>query len=269
MCILGTPGKPYNNRMHNQAHHWSQAAARYEQEFVDPYRCADRNPVLRFLARFDGSRKTVADLGCGIGPLLPLLSHQFTRVLAVDFADEMLRRAREQSASLPNVEFHQRPLTDLSPLHGQADVAVAVNSLVMPTVGEIEAVLTQVRLLLRPGGIFLGIVPSIDAVHYHTMLLLDRARKLQMPEAKARQNAAHQAEHPLFDFAFGQFSYLGLEQHFWQPYEIAYRLKRAGFVRPRKKKLPLDWSQFACGAELKAEPSPWDWCFLCHAPREG
>ena len=86
--------------------------------------------------------------------------------------------------------------------------------------GEVEKVLRQVRAALRPGGRFLGIVPAIDAVHYHTMLLVDRAREFGMPEAKAWQNAASHGEHELYDFARGGFRYAGLEQHFWQPFEI-------------------------------------------------
>jgi SAM-dependent methyltransferase len=255
--------------MHDQAHHWSRAASRYEEEFVDPYQRARRNPVLNYLSRLDGQPLTVADLGCGIGPLLPLLSERFARVLAIDFAPDMLRRARERARGLGNVEFHQFGLTDLAPLANQAHVAVAINSLVMPDVGQIEATLGQVRRLLKPGGVFLGIVPAMDAVHYHTMLLLDRARRLGMPEEKARQNAAHQGEHALYDFAFSRFCYLGLEQHFWQPFEVAYRLHRAGFEAVRRRKIFLDWSQFAAGAEFAPGMPPWDWCFLCRAPREG
>jgi SAM-dependent methyltransferase len=255
--------------MHDQAHHWSQAASRYEQEFVDPYGRARRNPILEYLSRIDGKRLTVADLGCGIGPLLQLLSDRFAHVHAIDFAPEMLRRARQRVTDRGNVHFHQLRLTDLTPLANKADVAVAVNSLVMPTVGEIESALGQALLLLRPGGVFLGIVPAMDAVHYHTMLLLDRARALGMPEDKARQNAAHQGEHSLYDFTFGRFHYLGLEQHFWQPFEIAYRMRRAGFVKVRTKKIYLDWSQFAAGAEFAGRTPPWDWCFLCRVPREG
>lgn len=253
--------------MHDQAHYWSQSARRYEQEFVDPYARAARNPVLEVLSRFNGAGKTVADLGCGIGPLLPLLAQRFSRVHAVDFAAGMLERARERCVGLPNVTFHQRNLTDLG--LDPVDVAVAINSLVQPTVTEVEAVLAEIRRLVKPGGLFVGIVPSIDAVHYHTMLLLDRARKAGMPDAKARQNAGQHAEHDLFDFAFGGFTYLGLRQHFWQPWEVDYRLRRAGFVRVRTTRLYLDWSQFAAGSELRDERPPWDWCFRGRAPKEG
>src|ERR671924_268168 len=68
-------------------------------------------------------------------------------------------------------------LADPGELAGRVDVAVAVNSLVMPDVGTLEAALRAVHAALKPGGRFLGIVPAIDGVHYFTMLLLDRARQ--------------------------------------------------------------------------------------------
>jgi SAM-dependent methyltransferase len=131
----------------------------------------------------------------------------------------------------------------------------------MPQVEVIERVLAQIHALLRPGGVLLGIVPAMDAVHYQTTLLVDRARQTGMPESMARQNAAQHAEHELYDFAFSEFRYCGLEQHFWQPFEIPYRLGRAGFRKVRKSRLKLDWTQFACAGDLKQYPPPWDWFF--------
>lgn len=248
--------------MNSQPEAWSRAAAEYEKEFIDPYRDGERGPLLTALEAIpDRAARTVADLGCGIGPLLPTLAAHFGRVVGIDFAAGMLERARERCAGLKNVELHPGDLKDLSAWHGKVDVAVAVNSLVMPDVGDLEAVLAQVRACVRPGGSFLGVVPAMDAIHYHTMLLLDRARKAGMPGASARANAAAHGEHHLYDFAFGDFRYLGLEQHFWQPFEVAYRLKRAGFRHVRRAKLRLGWSQVACGKDLMRYPPPWDWFF--------
>jgi SAM-dependent methyltransferase len=254
--------------MSDQAHFWSQAAARYEQEFVDPYR--DRgNPLLTALAEVpDPATKTAADLGCGIGPLLPILAEKFAHVHAVDFASGMLARARERCARLNNIEFHQLGLTNLAPLAGRLDVAVAVNSIIQPDLAGVEKVLSSIFACLKPGGVFLGIVPAMDAVHYHTMLLVDRARRTGMPEDKARDNAATHGEHHLYGFAFGDFTYLGLRQHFWQPFEIGYRLRRAGFRSVRRAKAPLSWDQCACGADLRGHPPPWDWFFSCRRPEE-
>jgi hypothetical protein len=57
----------------SQSESWSKAADRYEEEFIDPDRPGGHNPlrpVLIDLAR--RGKTTVADLGCGTGPLLPL-----------------------------------------------------------------------------------------------------------------------------------------------------------------------------------------------------
>jgi SAM-dependent methyltransferase len=247
--------------MADQSHAWSRAAEGYEQEFIDPDLPGVRNPVRKTLTALADPTKVAADLGCGIGPLVPFLATHFQQVWAVDFAEGMLARARERCRGLANVHFIQRDLTDLGELQGRIDVAVAVNSLVMPKLDTLEAVLRAAHAALKPGGHFLGIVPAMDAVHYFTMLLLDRARQIGMPEDKARQNAAHNAEHALYDFAFGHFRYKGLDQHFWQPFEVRYRLRRAGFRRVRLAKVALAWEQFGCAKDLGGLPPPWDWFF--------
>lgn len=251
--------------MSEQAQHWSRAAEGYEESFIDPYLPQVRNPLRQAISALADKTKTAADLGCGIGPLLPFLAEQFGRVLAVDFAEGMLTRARKQCRGLANIDFHKRELTDLSAFAGQVDVAVAVNSLVLPDTAALDTALAAIHASLREGGHFLGIVPAMDAVHYFTMLLLDRARQIGMPMDKARQNAAHHAEHEYYDFAFGTFRYKGLEQHFWQPFEVRYRLRRAGFRRLRIAKVHLAWEQFGCARDLGDQPPPWDWFF--HAQR--
>lgn len=249
--------------MADQDHFWSKAAASYEKEFVNPYLDDVRSPLkvaLRKLA--ERGAKTVADLGCGIGPLLPFLSETFERVLAVDFAEGMLERARRRCAKSANITFLQRNLADLSPLANSLDVAVSINSIVMPNVADQEKVLTQIAAALKPNGRFVGILPAMDGVHYQTMLLLDRALDRGQPEAAARKNAALLNDHALYDFAFGQFRFQGLEQHFWQPFEIAYRFARAGLRLVRRKKVHLSWSQFGGQESLRKFPPPWDWFFV-------
>ena len=111
-------------------------------------------------------------------------------------------------------------------------------------------------------GCTLGILPAMDAVHYYTMLLIDRALKAGKPIDAARKSADHHCEHPYYDFAFGQFRFHGLDQHFWQPFEVRYRFARAAFTLKRLKKIHLSWKQFAGGKELQEYAPPWDWFFL-------
>ena len=248
--------------MKPQDESWSRAASFYEREFVDPFRGDVKNPLHAALRTFrKKGAKVVADLGCGLGPLLQFLAERFDTVFAVDFAAGMLERAREKCAGFTNVEFHERSLLDLKPLVGKLDVAVSVNSLVMPSVVDQETSLREIRRCLKPGGHLVGILPAIDGVHYQTMLLLDRALDRGMPMAAARKNAAANNDLELYDLAFGQFSFQGLEQHFWQPFEIDYRLSRCGFRLERRRKVHLSWKQFQGSETLKKYPPPWDWFF--------
>jgi len=248
--------------MKDQSESWSAAARIYGQEFVDPYLPEVRNPLqpaLQALVR-RGAR-TVADLGCGLGPLVPFLAEHFERVWAVDFAAAMLEQARSRCAA-PNVTYLQRSLLDLKPLHGRLDVAVAVNSLVLPRVTDLDAALAEIRRCLKPDGAVLGIVPAMDAVHYQTMLLIERGLAHGQPLEAACKNAAHHNEHAAYDFALGQYCFRGIEQHFWQPFEVRFRFAKAGFRLTQLKKVHLAWKQFAGWRELARYAPPWDWFFL-------
>jgi SAM-dependent methyltransferase len=247
-----------------QARHWSRHAEGYEQVFLDPYRPGVVNPMLARLEAVKApGRKALIDLGCGTGPLLERVVGRFGTVHALDFAPGMIRRARERLGDRADaVTFHARPMYELDDLAETFDVAVAVNSLVMPDTRDIDRTLKAIRGCLKPGGLFLGIVPSIDAVHYSTMLLMDRSLDEGKSPSAAEAEAARAAEHPLFEFAFGRFAYKGLEQKFWQPFEIEYRLRKAGFSEIALEKLLYPWDDdMAGGAAFADHPPSWDWTF--------
>ena len=151
--------------------------ARYAELFLDPYAPGVENPLWRALAEAPATAaSTVADLGCGTGELLPHLAERFGQVIALDFAPAMIERARSrlEPEVSSRVTFLTRPMHELDDLVGRLDVAVAVNSLVMPDVRLIDRSLRSIRESLTSDGLFLGILPSIDAISYHLSLLTDR-----------------------------------------------------------------------------------------------
>jgi len=184
------------SELHNQDRHWSRHAARYDEVFLDPYAPEVDNPLWAALAAVpDAGQRTVADLGCGTGPLLPRLVTRFDRVLALDFAPAMLARAKSRLGpeAAARVTFVQRPMHELADFAGQIDVALTVNSLVMPDVRLIDRTLRAIRASLKPGGQLLGIVPAIDAIAYQIMLLMDRALDRGLEPKEAERLAALQA----------------------------------------------------------------------------
>jgi SAM-dependent methyltransferase len=253
------------NELQNQVRSWSRHASRYDELFLDPYGPGVQNPLWEALAAVPGAaRKTVADLGCGTGPLLPYLAQRFERVIALDFAPRMLDLAADRLGpeTAPRVTFLERPMHQLDDLAGRLDVAIAVNSLVMPDVRVVDCTLKSIRAALRPGGLFLGIVPSIDAICYHLMLLTEHALDQGYLPREAQRLAALHAERRHYDFAFGQFRYRGLHQKFWRPFEIEYRLSKAGFASISLAKVLYPWDENLAGGDtLAGHPPSWDWFF--------
>lgn len=251
-----------------QDREWSRHAAHYDEVFLNPFRPGVANPILEALdAVPDPGSKAVADLGCGTGPLLPHLVGRFGRVVALDFAPGMIKRAKERlGPDARRVEFLTKPMWELDALAGELDVAVAINSIVMPDTREIDRTLRAVRDAMRPGGVFLGVVPSIDAIHYSTMLLADRELDAGQDPAEAERLASYYAEHHLFEFAFGRFEFQGLRQKFWQPFEVEHRLRKAGFGSVSLAKLLYPWDDdIAGGAAFADQPPSWDWTFTARA----
>ncbi len=252
-----------------QDRHWSRAAARYDDLFLDPFRPGVENPLLdAILAIEDPGSKTIADLGCGTGPLLKHLVGRFGKVFALDFAPAMITKAKkrlEAENQGQDVTFLVRKMHELDDLAGCFDVAVAVNSIVMPDVREIDRTLLAIRASLKPGGVFLGILPAMDAIHYHTMLLNDEALDRGLDVEEAERHAAFQGEHHFYEFAFGRFAFRGLRQKFWQPFEAEHRLAKAGFARVELTKVLYPWDETITGGPTFADyPRSWDWSFRAY-----
>ena len=249
----------------DQGRAWSRQATRYDDLFLDPFRPGVESPLLPALdALPDRETLTVADLGCGTGPLLPHLVGKFGRVIAVDFAPGMLAKAKKRlGKEAAKVEFLARPMFDLDDLAGRVDVAIAINSIVMPDVREIDRTLKAIRAAIKPGGVFFGVLPAMDAIHYHTMLLYDHAnstRGLEHAEAERhwrriprRAPVLRIRLRPLRDSS-------GLRQKFWQPFEARHRFAKAGFRDIELSQVLYPWDDSIAGfQDFTHLPRSWDW----------
>lgn len=269
---MGKP-KPQNPELDlphhadDQANAWSGSAADYANEFLDPFRDSIENPLLGFLQEIDdeaAKSMTVADLGCGTGPLLPHLVDRFGTVIALDFAEGMLDACRKRLGPKRSakVRYLNRAMHELDDLKVSVDVAAAVNSLVMPDPRVVDTTLRNIFEALKPGGRFVGVVPSVDAIHHHSLMLWDAYLDQGYSLEESERLVATHMEHSLYDFAFGKFEFGAIRQKFWQPDELAFKLRKAGFENVEMVKLEYPWDESLAGYKiLKNHPKTWDWTF--------
>lgn len=248
--------------MHDQAEAWGRVAQKYDDLFVDPYAEGGHNPVLRALAKCRGkSSLTIGDLGCGTGPLLPMLARSFKHVVAVDFSEGMLAEARKRCKGFRNISFHHLTFAELSKLPMKLDLAVTMNSLVSADVSILDQALLAMRKTLKQNGTLLGVLPSLEGLHYHVMLLIDLGLERGMTLADAQQFAARKAELHGYDLNTATFTFDKIKQHLWLCDEVNYRLKKAGFSKFQVLQASLPWDQFAEGKVFAKYPKSWDWAF--------
>ena len=92
----------------------------------------------------------IGDLGCGTGHLTRLLAPFARRVVAVDRSPAMLELARRRLRDEARAEVIQGDLAALPIVSGQLDLAIL--SLVLHYVVDVEAVLAEVHRVLGPAG---------------------------------------------------------------------------------------------------------------------
>ena len=239
---------------------WDAISQDYLASVVSPFDHGTSNPLFdELLSVESASDKTVGDLGCGVGPLLPFLSEHFRNIIAVDFSPGMLRRARS-GVHAPNVAFHRADLSDLSVFSGSLDVAVAVNSVLAPSSRQVDHILREIHATLKPGGLLFGVFPAMDSVLYHAMLVMERESAEHESDRTAVHHTRQVCERRKYDFIAGVFDDDGDRQKHYYEFELRRRLLRAGFGHLRLRKVRYPWDESVSGFEcFPGEPKLWDW----------
>lgn len=103
-----------------------------------------------------GTRRLVADAGCGTGGNLALLA-RFGWVVGVDLAEEALARARERGVPLLRAELGALPFADAC-----LDCVTSFDVLYHRWVRDDRAAVAEMARVLRPGGLCLVRVPALE-----------------------------------------------------------------------------------------------------------
>jgi SAM-dependent methyltransferase len=249
------------------ARDWDRVADDYFTAVVSPFRGGVPLPLRRALDAVPAARRgVVADLGCGIGTLLPTLADRFRRVLAVDFSPAMLARAR-RACPKRNVTAHRADLADLRRFRGKLDVAVTVNAVLTPDPERLDRIFGGIAASLRPGGLLVGVFPAMEPVLYQGFLIHERERRVRDPQ-RARISTSRILERAKYDFVHGTYTDDARSQKFFYAFELRHRLRRAGFGSIRVGRVSYPWGEAVGGYEsFPGEAPMWDWLVRAELPR--
>jgi len=134
---------------------WDAFAPQYVEKFTDEgdlHREVLLNPAL-FELLGDVRGRRVLDDGCGEGYLSRLLARRGAMVTAIDYAESMLRIARERTPADLGVEFRHANAERLGFLP-DAGFDVVVSNMVLIDLADYEAAIREAHRLLVPGGLY-------------------------------------------------------------------------------------------------------------------
>jgi hypothetical protein len=141
-----------------------------------------------------------------------------------------------------------------------------VNSVLTPDAERLDRVFGELAAVLRPGGVLLGIFPSMEAVLYSGFLIHERARR-RTSAARARAVTSLVLERTKYDFVHGTYREDARAQKFFYAFELGYRLRRAGFRRVRIARVFYPWDTVGGYERFPGEPPMWDWLMRARRPR--
>ncbi len=242
---------------------WDSLADHYHDEIISPYYAGVKNPLFSELKKIkDKKKKSVAEFGCGMLYLGSYLSEEFKTVHASDFSSEMVRKAKKSSSGFPNISIKKEDITKL-PHSSAFDVVLSINSLLMPSFEQVKLGLQNLYKSLKKGGSCFLIVPSMESVLYHNMLMLDK--ELHAKEEKNAVRAAkRKTDHDRYDYFLGHYKDASERQKFFYEHEIRFFLKQCGFTDIKIKKVIYPWGEASGDYQDFPDEDPlWDWFVSC------
>jgi len=237
--------------------YWEAVADAFDAEIFDV--CgSDRNGVVAAnIRRLASRRRTVMDLGCGVGRTLPLLSRLFGRVLAVDISGRCLDIARRRG--LPNVEYIRADLARPGCRLPQCDSVVCINAILMTGVAECRNAFDALRRAVTTGGGLVLTVPSLESVLFTRTKIIAAAARRKQPYREKLDDYCRLGRTP------GYFESAvvidGVPTKHYLKEELVSLLTDRRFAISGIEKIEYGWdSEITNRPWPDRAPYPWDWC---------
>ncbi len=243
--------------------YWNAVAPTYDNQVFNSA-AADATGVLGGrLDELAAPGQVACDFGCGVGHYLPLLAPRFKRVVAIDFAGDLLAQAQERHAGLGNVAFLQADLARGRRRLPRAHVGFCTNVLIHPDPDMRRAILRRIHTQLIRGGRLLALVPSTESMMYSASRLVAWTQQDGVSEPESVSRGLRATARTAGDLLRGVLLHGGVKTKCYLREEAEVFFRECGFHLRSADKLEYPWSE-----ELEdpprwlGAPLPWDWLFV-------
>lgn len=239
---------------------WNKIAKEYHDYVISPFQEGVINPLLsRLKTIVHSDSKVIGDIGCGRGEILDILASKFKQVYAMDFSPEMIKIAKGNNKA-SNIKYFVKDMRKLEGFKEKFDVAISVNSVLMPKIKDVKKALSSIYETIKPDGVFFGIFPSMDSILYQGFLIFEGQLKIEKNEKKAISKTKRIMEKSKYNFINGTYTDDNQTQKFYYDFELKTRLKDAGFKNIKLSKVLYPWGKATGDFEdFPGKPKMWDW----------
>lgn len=221
---------------------WDKLADAYAAEVCDIFMRDRRGVIARWL-RANGQlrgRRSVLDLGCGIGSFFRKYGRHFGTKVGSDHSARMLHYARSRCRGQKGITWAQADVFALpARWRASADLAVCANVLTFVAPGACGRALRQIAGTVRPGRRVLLIIPSLES--HDAVVALESGR----PAPRRRATAVVRRD--------------DRRQRFFTADGIARLARDAGLGGVEVRKVWYPWIDEGITRAPRGVEAPWDW----------
>jgi SAM-dependent methyltransferase len=246
----------------NQEKHWNAIGAHYTDEIFDVFAC-DRNKVLpKYFKKHGNQQHTAIDFGCGIGKAFPYLSPIFKKIIGADISGRLLAQARKKGFT--NVELVKADLAKATVSFPPAEFAFCCNVIMLPEIDKNYAMLRNIQRSLKPGGVALLVLPSMESILFSSWRLIDWYRKEGVDVNDIPASELSYFKNTKREILRGNLHINGVPTKHYTAPELEVITQEAGMKLTHLEKIEYDWNtEFADVPDWMQSPYPWDWLVEC------
>lgn len=242
---------------------WDGVADQYDDEIFNTLTADVRGELPRLITKYAKGAAVAADLGCGVGRFVPLLSRFAKTVHAADFSQESIDVADRDHGHLPNVSFQCVDLAKKSPRICRADLALSINVLVMPDREKYRAILRNTKRNVANGGHLILVVPSLETVLYTYRRMVEWHEREGLTSAAAVEDIEQEAAADIKSIVEGHVAIQDTATKHFLREEVLVLLSEFKFELIEESRVEYSWSEdYDDPPNWLSKPLPWDWLFV-------